>query len=197
MPFGPRNAPGFYTYLMNVLSIEWSTLFKARHPNAEHSGDRVIIDDILLFAIRLLDLLNYLECVLIICQKYRLSLKLSKCDFLKDRVDYVGHDLTSEGNYPSKSKLDMINDWPLPATGQEALHSLIQLCNFYNKYCPWLELKLKPLRRIIKLYHRQTIPAVVWTPAFRLLFAGVKTGVTSSPCLARYNRVKPIFLKTD
>jgi hypothetical protein len=95
MPFGPRNAPGFYTYLMHVLSIEWGALFKTRHPHAEHTGDRVIIDDILLFAIRLLDLLNYLECVLIVCKKYRLSLKLSKCDFLKDRVEYVGHDLTS------------------------------------------------------------------------------------------------------
>jgi hypothetical protein len=90
----------------------------------------------------------------------------------------------------------MITDWPLPATGQ-ALHSLIQLCNFYNKYCQWLELKLKPLRRIIKLYHRQTIPVVVWTPELRLLFDEVKTGVTSSPCLARYDRVKPISLKTD
>jgi hypothetical protein len=89
MPFGPRNAPGFYTYLMHVLSIEWGALFKTRHPHAEHTGDRVIIDDILLFAIRLLDLLNYLECVLIVCKKYRLSLKLSKCDFLKDRVEYV------------------------------------------------------------------------------------------------------------
>jgi hypothetical protein len=181
---------------MHVLSIKWNTLFKARHPNVKHTGDRVIINDILLFAICLLDLLNYLECVLIICQKYWLSLKLSKCNFLKDRVGYVGHNLTSKGNCPLKSKFDMITDWPLPATGQ-ALHSHIQLCNFYNKYCPWLELKLKPLRRIIKLYHRQTIPAVVWTPELCLLFDEVKTGVTYSPCLARYDCVKYIFLKTN
>jgi hypothetical protein len=59
MPFGPRNAPGFYTYMMHVLSLEWSALFKIKHPKAGHTGDRVIIDDILLFAIHLLDLLNY------------------------------------------------------------------------------------------------------------------------------------------
>jgi hypothetical protein len=43
MPFGPRNAPGFYTCMMHGLSLEWNTLFKARHPNANHTGDRVIM----------------------------------------------------------------------------------------------------------------------------------------------------------
>jgi hypothetical protein len=156
----------------------------------------VIIDDILLCAVSESEPLNYLECCLKICQKYRLSLKLSKCDFLKERVERVGHDLTSIGNCPSKSKFDMITDWPLPATKQ-ALHSLIQLCNFCDKHCPWLEIKLKPLRQLIKLHHRKPIPPECWMPASRLLFDEVKRGVTSSPCLARYDCNKPTFLKTD
>jgi hypothetical protein len=196
MPFGPRNAPGFYTCMMHVLSTEWNALFKSKHPTAQHTGDRVIIDDILLCAVAMPDLLNCLECVLLVCQKHRLSLKLSKCDFLKERVEHVGHDLTSDGNCPSQSKFDMINDWPLPATGQ-ALHSLIQLCNFYDKHCPWLEIKLKPLRQLIKLCHHKSIPPSAWTPPLSLLFDEVKLGVTSSPCLARYDRNKLTFLKTD
>jgi hypothetical protein len=90
--------------MMHVLSLEWNALFKACHPNANHTGDRVIVDNILLFAVDKVELLDYLECVLEVCQKYRLSLKLSKCDFLKERIEYVGHDLTSDGNCPSKSK---------------------------------------------------------------------------------------------
>lgn len=94
----------------------------------------MIIDDILLCAVNdESELLNYLECCLKICQKYSLLLRLSKCDFLKERVEHVGHDLTSNGNCPSKSKFDMITDSPLPATKQ-ALHSLIQLCNFCNNH---------------------------------------------------------------
>jgi hypothetical protein len=106
MPFGPRNAPGIYTCMMHALSTEWNALFASRHPAAKHIGDRVIIDNILLYAVDMADLLAYLECVLKVCQKYRLSLKLSKCDFLKERVKYVGHDLTSHGNCPSTSKFN-------------------------------------------------------------------------------------------
>jgi hypothetical protein len=74
MPFGPKNAPGIYTCMMHVLSTEWNALFRSRFPDAKHSGDRVIIDDILLYAVVVMELLNYLDCVLQVCQKYRLSL---------------------------------------------------------------------------------------------------------------------------
>jgi hypothetical protein len=87
MSFGPRNAPGFCTCMMHVLSLEWNTLFQARHPNANHTSNRVIIDGILLYAVNKVKLLDYLECILEVCQKYRLSLKLSKCDFLKELVE--------------------------------------------------------------------------------------------------------------
>ena len=110
MPFGPWNTPGFYTCMMHVRSIEWNELFKSRHPDAKHTGGHVVIADILLYAVNIPDLLNYLECVLLVCQKYRLSLKLSKCDFLKERVEYIGHNYTSDGNCPSQSKFNMITD---------------------------------------------------------------------------------------
>jgi hypothetical protein len=96
--------------MMHVLSTEWNALFKSWCPKAKHTGDRVIINDILLCVVDLPELLNYLECILFVCQKYRLSLKLSKCDFLKERVEHVGHDLTSEGNFPLQSKFNMITD---------------------------------------------------------------------------------------
>jgi hypothetical protein len=49
MPFGPPNAPAFYTCLMHVLSAKWNTLFKTCHPAAKHTSDRVIINNILNF----------------------------------------------------------------------------------------------------------------------------------------------------
>jgi hypothetical protein len=63
----------------------------------------VIIDDILLFSSDLPTVLNYLNCICQIFVKYQVSLKLPKRDFLKRRFEYVGHDITADGNCPAES----------------------------------------------------------------------------------------------
>ena len=52
----------------------------------------------------------------------------------------------------SQSKFDMINDWPLPKTGQ-TLHSFIGLLNFYHHYKPQLEMRMRPLRELYKQFY--------------------------------------------
>jgi hypothetical protein len=64
--------------MMHVLFMEWNALFKSRCPDANHTGDRVIVDDILmLHAVCQTELLNCLGCVLQVCQK-ALSLSQAK-----------------------------------------------------------------------------------------------------------------------
>ena len=46
---------------------------------------------------------------------------MDKCDFLKERDKYIGHDVTEDGNFPAQSKFDIINDWKLPKNGQALL----------------------------------------------------------------------------
>ena len=41
-----------------------------------------------------------------------------KCEFLTNRIKYVGHNITQNGNCPPESKFDLINDWQFPTTGQ-------------------------------------------------------------------------------
>ena len=183
--------------MMRQLEDEWESLFSFRFPYAKPRGCRVIVDDILLWSSNTQELLGYLECVLSICLKYRLSLKLSKCDFLKDRVEYVGHNLTPAGNCPAESKYSLINDWPIPTT-VKSLHSFICLCNFYSRYCPWFEVSLKPFRTLVRESpSTSTIPITFWTQDTTSLFQKLKQDITSSPCLARFDRHKPVFLKTD
>ena len=58
MPFGPKNAPAFYTAMMQFLRGEWIMLFnETKHmfsltdsPTKIVCNDRIIIDDILLFS---------------------------------------------------------------------------------------------------------------------------------------------------
>jgi hypothetical protein len=197
MPFGPRNAPAFYTCMMGIFWDNWNALYRSRHPtNTSHLGSRVIIDDILLWSISLAALLAYFTCVCDVFLKYRVTFQLEKCEFLTNRVEYVDHDITPDGNCPASSKFDLIGDWPVPATGQSLL-SFIGLLTFYNMYCPFFEIRVNPLRVLERQHHHTPIPTILWMPRLLCLWDELKLGITSSPCLARYDSSKPCFLKTD
>ena len=185
MPFGLTNAPAFYPAMMKNLKDEWDLLFiiVLRSMNTLNgeiicitdaneiflgekkivSGSRTIIDDILLFCSNKAMILIYFECVCKVFQKYRVSFRLDKCEFLKSRVEYVGVDVMQQGNTPAQSKFDKITDWVLPTSGQ-SLFSFIGLIIFYHHYAPYYEIRLKPLHRLCKKFYRQPIPVSEWTP---------------------------------
>ena len=219
MPFGPTNAPSFYTAMMHNFQTEWDNLFLLRlkslpsiHPSQpvhiNHDGTvttnasplnfgcKVIIDDILLWCSDSTLLVLYFSCVCEIFQKYRVSFKLSKCEFMTERVEYVGHDICPRGNCPAQSKFSLIDDWPTPDNGQ-SLFSFIGLLTFYHKFAPFHEMRIKPLRNLMRRYFRQPIPILAWTSELLELFNNMKKAITSSPMLARFDPDKPVFLKTD
>ena len=218
MPFGPTNAPAFYTAMMKNFKDEWDILFiitvmKLKTHNALPIsltanndiiiggkkliwGSKTIIDDILLWcAIKKFGIILF-ESVCRVFKKYRVSFRLDKCEFLKSRVEYVGHDILRKGNCPAQSKFNLIQDWKLPTSGS-SLFSFIGLVNFYHKYAPYMEIRLKPLRNLVKLFYRKPIPSSAWTKDLKQLFEDLKVCITSSPVLARFDSTKPTFLKTD
>ena len=138
----------------------------------------------------------YFECICEISLKYRVSFRLDKCEFLRSRVEYVGHDILCQENCPAQSKFDMVNDWPLPELGQ-SLTSFIGLVNFYHKYAPYMEMCLKLLRKLVKAYYRNPTPSSACTPEFVKLFSDLKSCITSSSALARFDPANPTFLKMD
>ena len=130
-----------------------------------NSGTRSIIDDILLWSNNIPAILIYFEYVCRVLQKYRVSFRLDKCDFLKEIVEFVGHDLTADDNYPTASKFDMIKDWVLPTTGQ-ILHSFVGLVIFYHMYTPYLEMQIQPLvsysRHTLGRTPQQWLGLLIW-----------------------------------
>ena len=50
----------------------------------------------------------------------------------------------------------MKNDWKIPERG-ENLFTFIGLINFYYRHAPYIENRLKPLRKLLKQYYRETI----------------------------------------
>ena len=140
-------------------------------------------------------MLHYFPCVAQVFTKYRLSFKLSECNLFKDRVEYVGHDLTTEGNCPVVSKFFLQKDWSLSPHGKSLL-LFIRICCFYNRYYPWFETNINPLRKLQRNYHRKNIPMMGWTPAFIKIVCDYKIHLVTSPLLLPFDSTRPIFLKT-
>ena len=57
-----------------------------------------------------------------------------------------------------------------------------------------MELRLKPLRKLVKAHYRKPTPNTNWTPELTELFFDLKTCITSLPALARFDPSKSTFL---
>ena len=60
-----------------------------------------------------------------------------------------------------------------------------------------MEIRLKPLRKMVKKFYRKSIPALAWSAKLASLFTDLKKSRTSSPVLAQFDPLKLIVLKTD
>jgi hypothetical protein len=95
MSFGLTNAPAYFMYLMNKVSMEYLDKFMV-----------VFIDDILIFSKNEEEHDEHLCLVLQKLRENQLYAKLNKCEFWLEEVLFLGH-IISEGGIsvdPSKVK---------------------------------------------------------------------------------------------
>ena len=59
--------------------------------------------------------------------------KLSKCDFHKDRIQYLGHIISEEGISVDPDKIEAIMNWPTPGNVID-VRSLMGLVGYYRRF---------------------------------------------------------------
>jgi hypothetical protein len=62
-----------------------------------------------------------------------LKLKLSKCDFFKTKIKYLGHLITVNGFHHDNKKITLILNYPEPQNEKQLL-SFLGLVNYYRKF---------------------------------------------------------------
>ena len=90
MPFGPKNAPAFYTTIWKLcVRNGWSCFVETKNSisivNSSATiicDNKIIMDDVLLFSNHDPTFLYYFSCIFQVFTKYMSSFKFSKCDFL-------------------------------------------------------------------------------------------------------------------
>ena len=73
----------------------------------------VFIDDILIYSRSKEEHEEHLKIVLQELREHQLYAKFSKCDFLKDKIQYLGHVVTKEGISVDPEKIKAIEEWPV------------------------------------------------------------------------------------
>ena len=101
MPFGLCNAPSTFQRLMN-------DVFK----HEINSFILVYLDNILIYSRSINEHWEHLAHALDKLHQARLYGRLHKCEFLKDKVDYLGFEVGSDGIRTSPEKVKAILDWP-------------------------------------------------------------------------------------
>ena len=122
VPFGLTNAPATFMSMMNNVLHEFIDQFVMCY-----------LDDILIFSRTLQEHIEHLRKVLEKLREHKLYAKLSKCEFAKNSVEYLGHIVTPDGTHLEGEKTRSIHDWPKPRNKKD-VQSFLGLLNFYRRF---------------------------------------------------------------
>ncbi|XP_050920509.1 uncharacterized protein LOC127138155 [Lathyrus oleraceus] len=114
MSFGMSNAPGVFMEYMNRIFHLYLDRFVM-----------VFIDDILIYSKSEEEHKEHLQVVLQMLKDNKLYAKLSKCEFLLEKVSFLGHVISSGGIDVHPSKVDVVLQW-------ETLKSVIEIRSFHG-----------------------------------------------------------------
>ncbi|GFY50085.1 transposon Tf2-12 polyprotein [Trichonephila inaurata madagascariensis] len=93
------------------------------------------IDDILVASKDEAQHISHLKQVFQRLQGAGLVIKVAKCQFLQNEVDFLGHHISVNGIEPSKERIKVIEDFRLPETVKD-LRRYLGVINFYHRFIP-------------------------------------------------------------
>ena len=100
-------------------------------PVGGHYNTHIIVDNFVNWGKDLAPALLYMQCQLMVCQAYNLSLSLKKAKIFPARFEFVGVNVCSDGNRLACSKHVLLETWPEP-TKVRNVAKFIGFGQFYN-----------------------------------------------------------------
>ncbi|KAK7601172.1 hypothetical protein V9T40_008613 [Parthenolecanium corni] len=181
MPFGLKTSPAiFQRILRNTLKKHDLDDFAVNY-----------IDDILVFSKSFEQHLVHLEKILDAIYKAGFRLNLSKCNFAKNKVKYLGHEIENNLTRPIFDNVLPVRDFPVPKT-QKNVRQFLGKVNFYHSYIPNSAIILAPLHNLLKKNIQ-----FEWNDSCQKSFEFVKDCLCREPCLAIFSPDKETVVYTD
>ncbi|GJP72440.1 hypothetical protein CLOP_g3172 [Closterium sp. NIES-67] len=180
MPFGLTNAPSTFQMTMNGVFRE--LLDKCVI---------IYIDDILIYSRSREQHLKDLDAVFTLLHKNRLITKGSKCDFLKQELEFLGHVVSTEGMKIDPRKIKTIQEWK-PPTNLKELKSFLGFVNYVRRFIPNMAGLSAPLTDRLKDHD-----CFWWGEKQQAAFDQLKIALTSPPILRISDPNRPYEVVTD
>ncbi|GJP54452.1 hypothetical protein CLOM_g13540 [Closterium sp. NIES-68] len=180
MPFGLTNAPSTFQITMNGVFRDLL--------------DKCVIiylDDILIYSKTREQHLKDLDAVFQRLQQHRLITKGSKCEFLKQELEFLGHVISTEGIRIDPKKLGAIQEWK-PPTNLQQLQSFLGFVNYVRRFIPNMVGLIGPLTDLL-----QKGNFYEWGEKQQAAFKALKNIIMSPPVLRIADPERPFEVITD
>ena len=179
-PFGLCNAGASYQRMMDITLSGLPT-------------DRVLayMDDVVIFSKTFEEHLTDIEHLFQRLRSSGVSLKLSKCVFASDKVDFLGFELSPEGIKPQARLTEAIHTYKQPSSKKE-LKAFLGLAGFYRAFIPNFAHISQPLNALTSehsVYH--------WSEDCERAFNQLKSKLLSKPILQFPDLSQPFTLEVD
>ncbi len=120
-----------------------------------------------------------------------LKAKLTKCEFLKERISFLGHQVDHAGIHTMDDKIQTVKNFPRPQSADK-VHSFPGSCGYYSSFVKGFAILASPLTRLLRKeqpFH--------WHDSQENSFQELKRALTSAPVLAFPDYSAPLVLYTD
>jgi hypothetical protein len=180
MPFGLVGAPATFQSLMDRIfgDLQWKNLC-------------VYFDDIFVFSKTFKEHIVQLREVFTRLRRYHLQAKLSKCQFLRKELIFLGYQVTRGGISPDPTRVKHVQEWGTPKRAKD-VRSFVGLCSYYRRFVPHFASIAEPLHRLMGKNAE-----FKWSSEADQAFKTLKEKLTSAPVLSAPDWSQPFILHTD
>ena len=178
MCFGVASSPAQFQRCMDALTQELP-------------GVAAYLDDLIIAGSTEKEHWDNLKRVLAKLQEHGFRVRLDKCQFFQNSVEYLGHVIDKQGKRPSASSIAALKQLPVPQDVQQ-LKAFIGKITYYGRFIPNMADKAAPLYYLL----RDSVP-YVWSDSCQQAFIQLKNDVVSATHLSHYDQTRTLVLATD
>jgi len=180
MPFGLCNAPATFQREMNRIFFPLIGVCMF-----------VYIDNLVIFSNSFEEHIQDIIKVFTIIRDNGLKINFNKCHFFKQKVELLGHTISTHGVSPISAKIEVISNWLAPKNVKQ-LQSFLGAIGYYRKFIHNYASIAKPLYKLLK----KGI-SFEWTSSQEESFQSLKDKLLSAPILNMPDFDKPFLIRTD